>query len=946
MALRRMWRQRLLVGCLLLGWIAAAALSASIPLYADAVQFKLLQHALAEDENQRPPFAFMFRYVGAWHGAVAWEDYQPVDTYLRTQAPAALGLPLQQSVFHVRSEDMRLFADEKRSPAAYARREPLIWTNLGFISGLEEHIRLVEGRWPETERGGDEAMAVVISKTLADQLGVQVGEQYLLFGQNQNMQIPTRIAGIWQAQDESDDFWFYRPETFAEMLLVSEETFAEHVSAILPESVYQAVWYHIFDGENVRTAAIPGLMEGVVAMQSRAVALLFNLSLDVSPVEALENYSAAARLLTLQLTLFALPVLGLLLYFIILIAGMLVQRRQNEIAVLRSRGATRGQIVGLHLLEGLLLGLLVIVLGLGLGQWLARYLGATRSFLQMQYSPADGSLPITLSRTAFYYAAGAMFAGLLAGLLPSLASSRHTIITYKQEIARILRPPSWQRAYLDLLLLLPALYGYYVLKRQGTISPLVTSSSPLAAPDLFQNPLLFIVPALFSFALALIFVRLFPLLMRGLAGLAETVTSIPMLLALRHLARSPTTYLGPLTLLVLTLSLAAFTASMAQTLDAHLFEQSYYQVGADMNLAELGESTETRAQPGLSGQAQTAPAVEQNGPKWLFLPVSEHLNIPGVQAAARVGNYTALARLKNRQEIGRVLGVDRVDFGNVAFYRPDFAAGESLIELMNRLALVPNHILVGRSFLARHSLDVGDPLVLTIQAAEERAEMEFIVAGALDLFPTSYPQDGPLFVANLDALFQALGEAVPYDVWLRLDTDADQTGIIAAVRDSGIQVVGARDAQTLILQGQSRPERQGVFGLLSIGFWAAAALTVLGFLVYTVVSFQRRFITLGTLRSVGLSVAQMSFFLLLEQSILLLSGILAGVCIGVGASTLFIPFLQIGQQTPPFVVRIAWDDIWLIVMIFGAMLMLAIAILIVLLRRMRLFEAVKLGETL
>lgn len=122
-------------------------------------------------------------------------------------------------------------------------------------------------------------------------------------------------------------------------------------------------------------------------------------------------------------------------------------------------------------------------------------------------------------------------------------------------------------------------------------------------------------------------------------------------------------------------------------------------------------------------------------------------------------------------------------------------------------------------------------------------------------------------------------------------------------------VVSAESARGIIAEEQLRPERQGVFGLLSVGFVAAAALTVLGFLVYAIVSFQRRFIELGMLRAIGLSVGQMSAYLSAEQAFIVISGMGLGTLIGVAASTLFIPFLQVGlgsaAQVPPFIVKIA-----------------------------------------
>jgi putative ABC transport system permease protein len=64
---------------------------------------------------------------------------------------------------------------------------------------------------------------------------------------------------------------------------------------------------------------------------------------------------------------------------------------------------------------------------------------------------------------------------------------------------------------------------------------------------------------------------------------------------------------------------------------------------------------------------------------------------------------------------------------------------------------------------------------------------------------------------------------------------------------------------------------------------------------------------------------------------------------------LFIPYFQVGSDktalVPPFVVQVAWQQLGVILIIFGAMFVVAVAVLALLLNRMRVFEAVKLGET-
>lgn len=939
-ALRRLWSQRVLMACLGLGLAAAVALSAGIPLYADAAQSRVLQAALRDKADGRPPFAFLFRYIGAWHGAVEWEAYAPADAFLTAQAADALGLPLTALVRHVRTENLSLFADADGA-TGYDRRQPLAWASIGFLSGLAEHIELLEGQLPADAAPSDPAVDVLVSRALADKLGLQASERYVLFSRTEAAAIPVRVAGVWTPRDMTEPFWFYAPQAFDEVLLVTEATFRGRLAPSLRGEVGQAAWYLILDGRNLRAGQVDAFLARLAALQARLTGLLPDSSLDASPADALRSYRQANSTLTLQLVLFSLPLLALALYFIGLTGSMVVRRQQGEIAILRSRGASAGQVLGIYAVERLLLGLPAVGLGLWLGRVLAAGLAGVRSFLALGLPAAGGQPAVLLNMTAVLFALATGLAGAAASLLPALAASRHTIITYKWARARVLRRPWWQRGFLDLVLLLVPLYGYYVLRRQGALT--VPGLSGTGA-DPFSNPLLFLTPVLFCFALALLCIRLYPLVMAGLAALAERLPGVTALLALRQLSRTPAQYTGPLALLILTLSLATFTASMALTLDTSLTDQAYYRAGADLRLAELGENLAETPARGPGPDGQTAASAQRTEAQWVFLPVSEHLTVPGVVAAARVGNFTALARPGERTEVGRLLGVDRVDFAQVAYFRSDFAGGEALGSLMNRLALAPDQLLASRPFLARYGLGVGDRLRLTIQAGDQVADADFTVAGALDLFPTAYPTDGPFFVANLDYLFEQLGGLYPYDVWLRLAPDADPAQVIAGVRGLGVQVITGQDARGLIAAEQGRPARQGVLGILSAGFVAAAGLTVLGFLLYAVTSFRQRFIELGTLRALGLGAGQMATFLALEQAAVVFGGGLTGTGIGLAAGRLFIPFLQVGPQTPPFVVRIAWGELGAVYAVFGAMFAVAVVALGALLGRMRVFEAVKLGE--
>jgi len=952
-AARRLWHNLPLMIGTAFGLIAAVALVISVPLYADGVNYRLMQRALAEQEqgSKRPPYAFMFRYVGSWHGPVDWPAFRNADTFMTDEAPAILGLPLDVAVRYVKTDNLRLFP---AGTTMYSDpRQLLDRVALGFVSNFTAHVKILEGRPPAPQAAdAQEPLDVIVSEDKAVELGLQVGEEFVLIGESTEQgiaikQIQARVVGVWRARNPDDPYWFYRPSSFDGVFITDEQSFVNRVVPLAKNPVYLALWYLVFDGRGIHTEDVPGFMSRVTVAATMADKALPSTSLDISPMSALESYVGATRLLTVLMFVFSIPIIGLVLYFIILTTNLVVQRQRNEIAVLRSRGMSALQVVALYLLEGLILGGLAMVVGPLLGQGVAHLMGMARSFLA--FGPAQ-QLLISLSQQSLRLALAAVVIALLSSIVPALGAARHTIVTYKQDLARSLEKPWWQRLYLDFMLLVVPLYGYYLLRDRGTISFLGRSVTA-SEGDPFRNPLLFLVPTLFVFSLALLFVRIFPLLMAILARVFEYLPMSAPLLALRQLSRAWGHYTGPLLLIILTMGLACFTASMARTLDVALHDQTYYDVGADLRLAELGEASEESADVTGNG-SQAAPssptgAMQQKETYWTFLPVSEHLKARGVRAAARLATFGASVRLGQSQVQGKIIGIDRLDFLRTGYFRRDFAP-ESLGALINDLARYDNAVLVTPSFLGTFGLVVGDTFTLQLNRYLTTYDLPLTIAGVINLFPTTYPDEGPVFVANLDFIFEQMGGEYPYDVLIRTDPGVDTTRLVGDLGDLGLRIMGVTDSRQIIQEERERPERQGILGLLSVGAMAASFLTVLGLLFYAFVSFRRRFIELGILRAIGLSVPQMLLALGFEQFTLIVAGVAAGTGFGVLASKMFIPFLQVrgGPRAliPPFVVQIAWGDMLKVYVIFGTMLLVTVIGLVWLLARMRIAEAVKLGE--
>ena len=949
-ALKRLLTQRFLSIAVVMGLVVASGFIFSVPLYADAVYFRLFREDLFTGRESlltnRPvdyaPLSFSYEFQGLGQDSPQWTDVVGADTYLSGEAQRTIGLPVLGNVRRFHTDSLEMYPP--LDPGNPQTRYFVDTVQLALISPLQDTVRMVTGRAPRpSSLVGGGRIEVLANENLVLSIGVQVGDQYTL--RRNGVEIPVAIVGLWLPVDPSAPYWDSQTPTW---LLVNEASYSGPISAVVGDELYSSMWTLTLDGSHLHVDSIAALTGNIQRVTRQVDSLLPNTTLVSSPLDALARYQENAPSLTFLLFAFSVPILGLIVVFFGLVAGLFVGQQRAEMAILRSRGASRLQVVWISFLQGILLGALALTGGALVGAWITHVIGRAHSFLN--FGPTDGlRVGMTLPVLAYGITGMALILAVQI-LLPTLGAATNTIVSYKQERARLLRPPWWQRIWLDVLLLIPAGLGLWLLQEQNRQA----LNGSQAVPDPLKNPLLLLVPAIGIFAAALVALRLIPYLMAFLGRTLRSTRSVGMLMAARYLSRTPAFYTAPLILLILTVGLSAFTASLARTLDSQLEKQMYYQVGSDLQVYELGTT---------ANRDPTSPDAV-----WTFPPVEEHLSIKGVKAATPVGRYPVTAVISDNALQGTFLGIDRDSFPTVAFWQDDFAP-QSLGSLMNALAAAPDGVLVPRSLLKSNHIQIGDKLLLGVETgtAGQSVVLDLRVVGAFDLFPTWYPDSRPLFVGNLDELYLAAGGDYPHEVWLRIAPGADPESIVYAVRGYSILLDLTADQSRLVQNGlntfvkswasaglnilaaQESPDRQGLFGLLSAGFIASALLTVLGFLLYALFSFRRRFIEMGMLRAIGLSIRQMIRLLAAELASLVLIGIGVGTGLGVLASRLFVPFLQMGAtaqaQYPPFQIVIAWLSIFEVYILFALLFLAALGALAALLVRMKIFQAVKLGET-
>jgi len=918
LVLKRSLNNLRLLTAAFLGLIIAVSIVSAVPLYTHGTLERLLRVRLATSDK-RPAGTVWLRHLEDSQNHATLDQYTQLNNYVDNNIQWIVGLPLQTYVHYVAGDVYVFWPADNRGFIPQAQRR---YGYLAWQSDLMNHVKMVQGvglKEELTPAGQD--IPVIMNQTTADELHLSVGDRLIYSDvESYNPQgVTVKIVGLWTPANPNENYWMYDPYLFNNVLFVSNQNLFNRVFTKLPKAPHEFSWYAIFDSNAIHTVNESRVLSGLQFLNTRANIMMPGVTEYPALMTTLSEFQDRAFLLNLLLFVLSVPMVVVVLYYIATSVGMIVDRQRNEIALLKSRGASTIQIVAIYLTEGILLGILALIIGPLIGIGVAELIGDSYGFLLFAQRPP---LPIWLDQQTIQYAVGAVVLSVFASLLPAIGAARHSIVSYKQGIARSTQPPLWQRFFLDFLLLAISGYGYRLLSQNQSIITMSQSTTGGQQQKLFIDPLTLLVPSVAIFGAALLFLRIFPLLSAGVSRVANAFAGASTVLALRQISRTPRHYSSLILLLTMTLALGAFSASAAHTIDRNFSEQVYYKEPADLTTWEAWDYDQTLG--------------VFNAP-----PITAH-QVKGVEAYSTWNDYQVIPQNSKSQDKAQLIGIDRLTYPSVTWWRTDFAH-DSLGGLMNALAISPQAILVQQSFLDQYQLHVGDTVTLIF----DQTPVDFYISDTIHEFPTLYPNQSYIFVANLSYIYDSIGQS-PYHVWYKLSPNARAVDVINELKNNGIKVINIENSQLDVNADRLDPQRTGLFGVLSIGFCVAALLTVLGFFLYSFLSFERRLLQMGILRAMGLTVRQLFGMLMFEQIYLIVLGVIVGTALGIYAGELFIPFFQVStgfqNAIPPFVVEVAWSDVLRIYLILGVMLSLGLFSTALLIGRMKLYRTVKLGE--
>ena len=638
--------------------------------------------------------------------------------------------------------------------------------NFLFIEGLDNHVELVKG----TERkavnrnqtsNSPPVIDVWISEKGALDLNVDVGKTFDLhpFWKKDIEPLQIRIVGLIKPVNPNEAFWFGHADDLTldttrwptYIYIIEEAVFREVIATYLPstDGTFETFGYVNASVLNSRNAE---QIERDLRSLERDLRNEFkNTSTFTNLVPLISDYQE--KLFFTRMPLFALMLLivGIALYYLVLVMTMLIERQSGEIALLKSRGASSPQILLVYLIEGSILVALAVGLGPLLAMGAIKILGPTPPFADLSQ---NSFLDVHLSSGAFGLALLGAILALLALLLPAWKASRSSTILHKATLARPSKQPLFLRYYLDLILIGVGAFLFYQLRQRGS---LVTEQ---LFGELSADPLLLISPALFILMIALVFLRLFPIALKIVARVVRNTNSATIPLSLWRMVRSPLHYSRLILLLLLATSVGMFAAGFRATLEQSYSDRAAYQSGADGRITEIRNPSDLPDQE-LVEHFEQLPGLEN------------------VSATARLNAFWQ-PEIYTKAQL-ELLAVNVTDFDKAAYWRKDFS-DKPLSELLKQLPISnenspePLYIPPETRYMAIHAHivfpnDVGIPAIrlgskdgryweyYLVPLSEEAGPGGYKIYAA-DLTKPWQPRESPPGAETelfLDAIFVAYG---------------------------------------------------------------------------------------------------------------------------------------------------------------------------------------------
>lgn len=924
--LRKMRNTKWMVLCLFLGFLMAAEMMSTVPIYMDASLQRVLIKEL--EEYQLDSGNYPGRYIVSAslpYGVPAENQLKILDEAPRMTGDRVkrVGIPVDNSKTVV--SDNLLYIGMGDSFSSRVR--------IAAMSGLEDHITVTQGElFGESGIEEDGSYRIIVTEEAARTLGIVCGNTYEIRPMNAGQEsFLVHVAGFFTQSDMNDSYWSEDLMDYVGSVFIPFSLYDDLISAGCLNIVNISVNYNL-DYHSVNMNAIADISEALESDFQYYADMGYTFEMEASAV--LSGYVEKASTLTVILWAIQIPTMVMLAFYLFMVSQLNVEQERNEIAVLKSRGASPKQIFGLYSMEAGLLGLITFAVSPLIGLLLCRFLGVSDGF--MEFVNRTG-IAAKLSVTAFIYAFIAVAVFFVTTMLPIIPASKITIVQYKQSRTKVKKTALWELCGIDIILIALSVVFYFLYT--NFTNEAIANGTFTATGQI--DPLVFVFSTCLILGLGLLFVRLYPYILKLVSLIGR-----PFWTPSQYMALSTVSCAGGsrerflMLFLILTFACGLFSANTARAINNNKEDMIYYKNGADITLMEYWLE-----QSYASGESIRTVYTEREFKRFEQLA--------GVESAAKVlVNEKARGELSGGNELSNVtvMAVEPDKFAVTAWFRDDLLPVQ-WHNYCNALTNYNSGVLISRSMALKYGLANGDELSLSWSGNDP---LNVTVLSVIDYWPGINPNERltngskkDFCVLNYNYVYNNT-ELEPYEVWLKLKDGATSEELYADINEKRLPVEWLVDSSQLLIEEKNSPDLQGMNGGLTLGFIITMIMAIIGFLIYWILSIKGRTLQFGILRAMGMTIREIIGMLGWEQLLVSLVSIAMAFVIGGVTSDIFVPLFQnmysVSNQIPPFIISAAASDYIKIYILIVIMLGGGFAILGGIIGKININKALKLGE--
>ena len=437
---------------------------------------------------------------------------------------------------HVRSDDYIVGLPDQPLPENTSGRIPNLVSRgyLHSITGLDDNVTYLQGSPPRdvVRAGPDGPVAeAVISRRSALIFDLELGDTIVMAPAIKDPgRFYVEIVGVIDPIDVYDEFWhgaahlFFDPLPLAPVVLdgvdlnpeepplplfVTEKAMIDGAGRTFPNTLVTANWLFFLDKERLKQWSTSDLLGRVESMDADLVEAIPGAALFTGIRSLVADYEQRSFFSMVPLAVLLAVMIMTVIYYLAMMVAYLVQSREDDVALLRNRGVTTMQMLRLYALEGGALTLTAVLIAPLLAYAVVAAAGKLPAFGDIT---GGDFLPVQLHWLPFAVAAGAGLMGLTVFVVPALIGARSSLVIHRLRSSRPPSIPLFQRYYLDIGVLVVGGVVFWELRDR------VQVVSGGLFGDVQVNEALLLAPVLLLLAVALLFMRLFPLFVRFISG--------------------------------------------------------------------------------------------------------------------------------------------------------------------------------------------------------------------------------------------------------------------------------------------------------------------------------------------------------------------------------------------------------------------------------------------